>query len=46
MFKVFTKKRTMNTIAQELLEMNRLISSFATKLPSQYEFLFRYLYRS
>ena len=45
MFKVFTKKRTMNTIAQELLEMNRLISSFATKLPSQYEFLFRYLYR-
>lgn len=38
MFEVFERKRTMNTIAQELLEMNRLISSFATKLPSQDEF--------
>lgn len=42
MFKVFTKKRT---IAQEILAMNTQISSFATKLPSQYEFLFRYFYR-
>lgn len=45
MFKVFTKKRTMDTIAQEMLAMNTTISSFAKKLPSQYEFLFTYFYR-
>lgn len=38
MFKVFTKKRTMDTIAQELSTMNTKISSFATKLPDQYGF--------
>lgn len=45
MFKVFRKKRTMDTIAQELLAMNTQISSFATKLPDQYEFLLSYFYR-
>lgn len=45
MFKVFTKKRTMDTIAQELLAMNTTISSFATKLPDQYEFLLSYFCR-
>ena len=45
MFKVFTKRHTMNTIAQEMLAMNTTISSFATKLPDQYEFLLSYFYR-
>lgn len=45
MFKVFTKRHTMNTVAQELSTMNTKISSFAKKLPSQYEFLFSYFYR-
>ena len=45
MFKVFTKRHTMNTIAQEMLAMNTKISSFATTLPDQYEFLFGYFYR-
>lgn len=45
MFEVFTKKRTMNTIAQELSEMNGTISFHAKKLPSQDEFIFKHLYR-
>lgn len=45
MFKVFTKRRTMDTIVQELLAMDTKISSFAEKLPDQYEFLFGYFYR-
>ena len=45
MFKVFTKRHTMNTIAQEMLAMNTKISSFAEKLPIQDEFIFKHLYR-
>src|SRR5699024_11986571 len=45
MFKVVTKRHIMNTIAQEMLAMNTTISSFATKLPDQYEFLLSYFYR-